>query len=649
MKTFIRKLILFSLTFVLVLSGCSNGCGKQKEGLDENDEFVLEETGEFLVKNGEAEYKIVIPTVDVDAEFAANEFNVIFQKSSGFKLEVIKDTGLTFNNESKYVSIGRTSIAEQASICPDIDTYSQQKLKVKTQGNSVFLIGGGQRGLLYAVYEFLKYTINFDMIAPDETYVDVKNEIPLYKFDLEDEPDIKWRSSTYGPAVYDSTAATRMRFTNATFITGGYPSIHNSFVAFLPTGKYYEEHKTWYSTTYDVNGNKVDNNGIPFQLCYTAGGNSNDVEQMQAIVLDKLKEYISESYDRGERLETISFTMEDNTQWCACNKCKELKEKYGTNVASVIQFINPVAVQLKNWLSTAYPSAKVNIMIFAYLAAKEAPVKTLEDGTYQAIDETVIPEENVSVCYAPIFADFLNDFTSTENKTYYEEMKKWSAITESMYFWFYSTNFGNYFSWFDTFNSMQTNYQIAKELGAVWMFDQGRHNARSLTAFDGLKLYLSSKLLWDVDADVVSLTDNYFDKYFKNAAGPMKEYFSSFRTWSEYLKTHVGVSSDVGNDHSTPAHYPKQVLINWQNYINKAYDAIEMYKVDTELYNDLYDRITKESMAIRYYLIDFYAKTYSADEEYEMKKSFKADAIKYGYDRISELVLIDTVYKKWNI
>mgnify|MGYP007037149126 CR=1 FL=1 len=21
--------------------------------------------------------------------------------------------------------------------------------------------------------------------------------------------------------------------------------------------------------------------------------------------------------------------MEDNTQWCACNKCKELKEKYG--------------------------------------------------------------------------------------------------------------------------------------------------------------------------------------------------------------------------------------------------------------------------------------------------------------------------------
>ena len=84
MKTFIRKLILFSLTFVLVLSGCSGGCGKQKEGLDENDEVVLEETSEFLVKNGEAEYKIVIPTVDVDAEFAANEFNVIFQKSSGF-------------------------------------------------------------------------------------------------------------------------------------------------------------------------------------------------------------------------------------------------------------------------------------------------------------------------------------------------------------------------------------------------------------------------------------------------------------------------------------------------------------------------------------------------------------------------------------
>jgi len=635
---------MFILTAVIsaaFIAGCSRGC---KKNVDDED-TTLKETGYYLAEYGDSEYKLVVREGATygDDLYAANEFAGFFEESCGAQLEIVTDKGLIYNADSRYISLGNTSLAQQAGVVADPASVSGQGFKIKTLNKSVFLIGGGTTGTLYSVYEFLRKTIKFDAYAPDEMYVDTLDIVPLYDFNLIDNPDILWRSANYGPVGYDSVAARRLGFSPSPWIG---PSVHNSFSVYLPPSAYKTEHPEWYSTTEHTPG------GLPYQLCYTARGDAESLNLMRSKVLDVMKNAISASYDDGNRLDSIGFTSEDYSPWCECAECKRLKDHYGTDSASLIRFINPVAKELKAWLASAYPGAKVNVVIFAYLATEDAPVKALPGGGYAAIDETVKPEDNVGIWYAPIWADYYYDFNADVNKPYLITMEKWAAISRTMYFWFYTTSFHNYFSWYDSFNPMQSLYRMARDFGAYQIFDQARYNVQGITGFDTLKLYLNSKLAWNADADLPALTAGFFDKYYRAASVPMKAYYDSFRTWTEYLRGHVGMMDGaITNHHNlfTTAHLPKQVLTGWQDYIEAAYKAIEVYKSDAALYQSLYGRIVKESMSIRYYLIEFYAKTYASNVEYAMKQAFKDDAIKYSFTLFSEQVEITELFQRWGI
>ena len=49
--------------------------------------------------------------------------------------------------------------------------------------------------------------------------------------------------------------------------------------------------------------------------------------------------------------------------------------------------------------------------------------------------------------------------------------------------------------------------------------------------------------------------------------------------------------------------------------ISRAYESIKPYEHDSEPYKKLYDRILKESIALRCFLIDFYTKSFPADKK----------------------------------
>ena len=665
-------MLLATVTAFTVFASCKDNEGSSSSSSPSgNTEITLEYTKYPLVSGGTSEYKIVTKDEVLYNEGLAQEELVdFFYEATGVTLETVSESEVQYSDEAKWIILGETQFTEKAGV--DFANIPQQGFTLKTVGSNLFVLGEDY-GLLYGVYEFLHQAFGFEFYAADAIALTrgVK-DMKMPKFNFSDAPDILWRQPNYGAISSDIKTKQRFRMM-APWITGQGNFVHNSFAEYFGSyskdnpvhpEKYYSDSKT--------------------QLCYTAHGDAEALKAMQTIVVDRMKTLINNKYQNGEFIGSISFTHEDNNDWCTCESCSKMIEAYGTAAATVINFINPVAERIREWLAEAWPGHEVNIAVFAYLKTEQAPVQlidgkyvparkltaeelaTVVDGkfngetvyqpkkneeNYYVIDESMYLEENVALFFAPLLANFHFDFNHTTNAGTMETIRKWHAISDKMYYWLYSTHFDNYLIWYDSFDSMQPLYQMVKAYKGVYLFDQGRYNAGALTAFDMLKCYLNAKLAWDVDADYGKLINDFFENYFQDAAVPMRKYFESFRSWSEYLKENTNIPGQVQTSTANKKYWPKQILVQWEGYIEEAYKAIAPLKnTDRALHDTLYERIEKEGIAIRYHLYDLHADTYKPDERMELRQKFKEDIVRLGFTKISEGGgLVDYLLSRWGI
>lgn len=623
-----KKTIAIVLILVLGLSafGCKKSPSPQENPYTEYD----------LIANGVSDYTVVVPSDSVYNErLARDEIINFFYESTGVTLKTAEDTEVSYSDDARLILVGDTAFTQHSGI--DTAALGAQYFTLRTVGTNVFICGGDDLGTLYGAYEFLHRAIGYEIYAPDEIAVDRNlRDRKLVNLDLTDGPDILWRTPNYGP-LDNAVTANRFRLTRNIWMRQNGNFVHNTFSEYLPKATYEAAHDKWYSK-----------DGT--QLCYSARGDADELKAMQDAVVARMQALVTYFYDQGQYLESLSFTHEDNAGWCTCDTCTAEKNTYGTDAAVLIHFINPVAERMRVWMEETYPGHDLTIAIFAYVKTEEAPVRRVGND-YVPVDDTVYLHDNVALFYAPYYADYYYDFHHEKNATYMETLRKWSVISDTLYLWTYSTNFLDYLAWYDSFNSMQSIYRLAKEMNAQYIFDQGRYNTSALTGFDVLKMYLNSKLAWDVDADVTALTDAFFENYFKDAAAPMRKYFDNFRSWTEYLKNYTDISGRVNTYIYEAEHWPKQVLVGWLDCIDEAYAAIApLERSDPQTYALLYDRILTESIAVRYHLIQFHGTTYDQTTLQEMRVAFKADADRLGFTLLSESGSLQTnVYSAWGI
>ena len=621
-----KKLFLFLLAIVLgagaFLTGCSDGnTGGQSERKYDTVHRLDSTVGTHdLVKDGATDYRIVIPASATSWQTtAAAELTTFFKQATGITLETITDDQAEYSSQAEYLSIGQNKLFAAAGLTAD-ERFLNSGYMIVTQGNSVYL-AGGQYGDLYAVYEFLRQQFGFECYAVDEISLEtnVRNK-KLLVFDVLDIPDIDLRVQNWGEARFNAAYSQRLRMVSFddVWINLGGVTFHNFFEA-VPPETYGAEHPEWFSS----DGK---------QLCLTR-----DADGLAAVVIEKIKAEI----EANPNASAITFTPEDANTWCTCDSCNEMLEQYGTDSASYIKFVNRVAQEIDQWLKVEHPGRDVTIAVFAYYRTETAPVTRAQDGSYTAQDETVVPADNVAVLYAPIYANYHYDFFGSENSRYADIMKQWSALTDTVYLWTYSTYFGNYLLPYDNFNSMQGVYQFAYESGARYMFDQGQYNQTTVsTDWGRLKLYLGSKLQWDCQLNMRELIEDWFDNYFKDAAEPMLEFFDTQRTYYTYLRDKLnitGVTAGYPNALLDRTAFPQGVLEGFLTYFDQAYDAIAaLEKTDAALYSTLKDRITLESISVRYLYYELYKGLMVSAEAEAFKDELYSDCIRLGVGRFSE-------------
>lgn len=640
-KYFTRLLSIFLALIMLFAVGCSNGNGSGDGDLNDTPlnyhekgvytggthVYKKTETNKSFIQNGQSEYYVVVPnTIGAQLLFAGNELVSFIYEATGVNLKQVSENELP--SGAKYISLGDTQLAKNAEVVVP-DKLNTNGFIIQTVEDNIYIKAKHEFGVLWGVYEFLTQTVDYKCVAYDSWSLNKTSSIPLYDFDITDNPDFEYRLANTGKYYTEREKAYRMRFAlpHKDFYLASNMPYHNYFYFIPETNK--TAHQKWFS-----------DDGT--QLCLSAHG---DEAEREALV-NAMVEAVKKEIDKEESKKLITITQMDGSTWCKCKWCSEYREKYGTDAGLNIIFINDVAERIEHWLDTERDGREVVISMFAYNKTEVAPSIKNADGTYSPIDQEVVCRDNVAVMYAPIFASFSYGLDQPENAQTQEIMRGWSACCKYFGYWGYCTNFANYNTPYNVYGQTKGTYKLILEMfEPIWMFDQGAYSTPNCSGFNDFKTYLQSRWGWDVNLDFYDLKKEFFDIYFGSATEIMQKMYDEIITQCLYIQDEFNANKLIAENTTDSRYWSLRQLETWMEYIGQAYKAIEIYKDDAQEYQKYYDHICVESIFVRYTILKLYAGSLSSKEEAIMKEEFKKDCERLKITHIGESSLMNTFFR----
>lgn len=594
----------------------------------------------FIV-GGKTEYKLVVADEVSEATTAATFIAKHIRAASGAEIKTVKYDGsaTSYNTSVKYIYIGKNEAFDKAGLKMPSEALGSSGYYIKSAGNSVFIVTEGIYGYQMGAIAFLREVVGYDMYSDDCVGYD-RTPSTLPDMDITERPDFDYR---HWSNPLSDTALYGMGYSmHKAIISVDGNEVHNSF-KWLPKDEYLELHPDWYA-----------DNGS--QLCYTAHGNVKEYEAMQATIIEKMKTLV----DANPNVDTISVSQEDTPESCQCSACTAAVEKYGSINGTTIPFLNNLSDTINEYLRQQAEENGTEvrtfyIIQFAYQQTLSAPVTQDENGDWTPIDETVRCRDTVGIEIAPLEARFTKDFDHVDNSYYAEEIQKWSAVTNNIYFWWYETNFHDYMFPYNCWSTMVDQYRFCLKSSHRYMFNEGQLGQANGTAFTKLKDYIDSKALFNVNVNTEELITKFFKGYFGAAEVPMRAFFNELQTYMTYLQDTypdklTGSIYDPIAKSNVSLFWKKKTIDGYMSYIERAYEAIAPYQTeDPDMYSVVYDHITIESLFPRYVLCKYYDGTMTTEELTSMRSSFKTDNVRFGNIYEQEHIAFSSLYDTWGV
>lgn len=603
--------IFLATIFTFAFAGCA-----QDKPISGTDSAVVDQvlTEEFILRNGKTEYTVIYPENATETEKTAKDdlINTLYE-STGVKIPSKTDEGLSHNKTAKYISVGNTTLLESSGVKISEKLQTRNSFQITTQDNIVYIIGEQANAIRYGVFELLFRLVNFEQFSYDCYSLDkCVTDIPLYDYNVLQVPSMPYSQAFTGYMQTRPDLVIKMKGGNQWLsMKGGIAkkgssgTSHNTLL-YIDPDIYYNEadqanyHPKWYAYP------------NPSQLCYLARG---DKEEYQDLLDTFTAELIAQMKIQPGKLIWAISNMDDNN-YCKCDECVKLKEKYGCDTAQMYWFVKDLYNNVMAWFETdegRLYRREFYIDVEHYLAYSEAPAKYNEKtGEWEPIDESVRMPEGITGYFAPMLMNWLKPIDDPVNISYYNQLQKIYACFSQISIWAYSTNFGYYLYPFDVFGSMQRNYQIFYEHGAILMEDETQNgNYMAMTGWHMLSSYLSCKFSWNVYDDQEALIDRFMNGYFMDAAEPMREYFESFRRFSTFQQAVLAKDSGSIYYPIEQRHlWPKVKIDEWHGYLDEAEKRIEKYKtVDYDTYEMLYNHISIERIFLDHVSVQFYSES----------------------------------------
>ncbi len=152
-----------------------------------------------------------------------------------------------------------------------------------------------------------------------------------------------------------------------------------------------------------------------------------------------------------------------------------------------------------------------------------------------------------------------------------KDTEDWCKLTDNIFMWDYVVQFRNLVSPFPNLRVLQPNIQYFRDNGMQMMFQQG--SGGLISEFVELRTYIIAKLLWNPDADVEAIIDDFVEGYYGPAGKYIRQYIDTMHDALDQSGGDLGIYGypyDGINTYLTP-----ELIKTYESIINEAEKEVE--------------------------------------------------------------------------
>ena len=459
----------------------------------------------YIVDDGTSDYCIVIAEdASETISTAAEELQTYIEKISGARLDIVTENEITAGD--KAILVGETVLEKEIA---DIDRSSIKAdgFRLYADGTHLVIAGADERGTLYGAYTLLEEYFGVRWFTPTLEKVPESEDLVIdSELDRTVEPSFSIRRNDCAGTNDAHRARTKMNvsFWQEAKAHGGaltYVFWDASLPSLVPDALF-AEHPEYFAL-------QPDGTRSTDHVCLS---NPDVLEVAVANARQQMRDCPRETSDH------VHIGQKDNQNYCHCENCEALYEKYGSITAPTLIFTNNFA----DALDDEFPN--FTFTFFAYLETERPP----QDLTLRC-NPNVVPVlcGLHGACRSHPLTECGHE--DTQNSTFMteygyhepriaEDFKNWTKVADKTYIYDYTINFLNTAQFFSNFATLQSTMAYMKDIGITgYVYNCGDGH---YAAFNELRNYLLCKLQWDVNADVTYHMIDFINAYYGEAAAP---------------------------------------------------------------------------------------------------------------------------------
>jgi hypothetical protein len=444
--------------------------------------------GFSLTRNGNPNCKILLAKESgIQDRYAASLLQKYVNRISGATIPIISDTEVESPGEIRIGFSNRIHTAEWLALKTSLndDGYFY-----KVDQNQVTILGGADKGIVYAVIEILEKQFGCRMYSPDTVYTPVNPSLTLPVLEKRDQPVNSYRVVNGQFCRNEEYKAwQRLDDIDDLFADGYY--VH-TFGRLIPWEKYFSSNPEYFAL---MNGKRIID-----QPCLSN-------PKVLKLTIEKLRAEMANQ--PGKKLWSVS--QNDNFSYCQCPQCSQVIKEEKSAAGPIIRFVNRVAEK--------FPDKTISTLAYQY--SRQAPAVTKPRENVQIMLCTIELNRSAPIPTDPGSAQFRQDIID------------WGKISNHIYLWDYTVNFSNHISPFPNLHVIQPNIRFFVENRAHEHFQQS--NTDKGHEFSELKNYLISRLLWNPDLNADSIISDFLAGYYGTAAPFIQAYIDQLE--SEYIRS----------------------------------------------------------------------------------------------------------------
>lgn len=518
----------------------------------------------YIVDDGVSDFVIVTEeNPDATTKTAVNELQTYIKKISGTELKAVTENEVT--PEDNVIIIGETSL-EKGIVDINRSEIAKDGFMLHSDGKHLFIAGSDNRGTLYGVYTFLEEYLGVRWFTPELEVVPENKDIVIDShINRIVEPSFSIRRNDSLGTNDAHRARTKMNvsFWNEAKEYGGALTyvLWDVTLDKLVPDDLITEHPEYFATT--AEGTKTRDH-----VCLS------NPDVLSVAVENARKAILACETDA----KYIHIGQKDNTNYCRCENCEALYEKYGSVSAPTILFTNAFA----DALDDEFPDFMFTF--YAYNETDRPPTDTtlrcndnvapVLCGLHKACRSHPLTE-----CGSKDGDETFSNLFGSPEPTIHEDFANWVKIADTTYIYDYTINFINTAQFFSNFEYMQSTMKYMHDIGITgYIYNCGdTHTA----AFNELRNYLLCKLQWDVNCDVEYHMMDFMNAYYGEEAASYIKQIIDIQT----AQTKVSAHAFDFDWHYQAGFYPMNVAVAldglWEKALTADITEDQLFNVET--------------------------------------------------------------------